>query len=272
MNLTTTDEFLYIKSKKTVENLFSYLKNGFDIIDQEAKEIPVEKEPDLHRYFDENNIEYQVICTTFISEIFHVIETYLKTILYEKGEYLIYPSIDKYPESKEKLVNYNVKLDKEISSFLHDLTKSIKNDKEDRIAHLTKQIGKILYAEQKDILVNSISCSEALYRIEKFLNWEISEEVKERFKSFTETRNEIVHFNNISNITFAISQGLFVLARFSVSYPKMFPKFSTVNQFLEPELGNFNILIQEILLNIDTYKKVIPKISGNGAMMLKAME
>ncbi len=199
MNLTTIDEFLYQKSLSTLKSYFDYLQKGFKIIDIAKKEVPKEKENLLIEYFGKDVIAYQVVSTTFVSEIFHIVETFLKSNLYRSGEYLIYPSIDKYPENKEKLDNYNKNQKEKIRQVIVDHTKAVlkKNDK--RLEVLSKKLGKAMFLEDKEILVNSITCSEALFRLEKYLNWTVSSEAKERFQLFIENRNEIIHFNKLTN-------------------------------------------------------------------------
>ena len=257
MNLNTIDDFLYLKAKMAIDAYFLHLKKGFKLINLEDKEIPKEKEHLIKKYFGANSIEYQVASTTFISEVFHIIETYLKSNLLRVGEYLIYPSIDRYPENKEKLDNYNLEQKSGITKILVDLAKATVKKKEDRVQQISKKIGHQMFSDEKDILVNSVTCSEALYRLEKYLKWNISIEVKERFKLFIENRNEIIHFNRLTNLTFAASHSLYVLSTFSSSNQELYPKFSLVNGYLEKNLEQFNILTQEILFNIDIYKVIV---------------
>lgn len=262
MNLDTIDEFLFIKAKNTIDAYFLYMDKGFQIIDPEAKEIPKEKEHLIHEYFGKKTIEYQVIATTFVSEVFHIVETYLKSNLLRSGEYLIYPSIDKYPEHKEKLEKFNQTEKKEITSFFTDFAKSVIHEKENRIQELSKKVGHLLFSEPKELLVNSITCSEALFRLEKFLNWKISDETKERFRLFIENRNEIIHFNKLTNLTFACSHSMSVLVSLSGSNPDIYPLFSTIPDYLKDKLDLYNILIQEILLNVEA-EKALSKAKDN---------
>lgn len=262
MNLDTIDEFLFTKAKKTIDSYFLYMEKGFQIIDPETKEIPKEKEHLIHEYFDKKAIEYQVTSTTFVSEIFHIVETYLKSNLLRSGEYLIYPSIDKYPENKEKLEKFNRTEKNEVTNVLVDLAKAVVNKKENRIQELSKRMGHIMFSEPSELLVNSISCSEALYRLEKFLNWKISNEVKERFRLFIENRNKIIHFNNLTNLTFACSHSMSLVISLSNSNPEIYPLFSTILDYVENKLDLYNILIQEILYNVEI-EKAFNKVQDN---------
>lgn len=262
MNLETIDEFLLVKAKKTIDAYFLYMDKGFKIIDPKAKEIPKEKEHLIHEYFGKKAIEYQVVATTFVSEIFHIAETYLKANLLRSGEYLIYPSIDKYPEHKEKLEKFNETEKNEVTNVLVGFAKAIVHKKENRIQELSKRIGSIMFSEPKELLVNSITCSEALFRLEKFLSWEISDEAKERFRLFIENRNEIIHFNKLTNLTFACSHSMSVLISLSGSNPDIYSLFSTIPDYLKNKLDLYNILIQEILFNVEV-EKVLNKAKDN---------
>ncbi|GEM_PF-3492734 len=262
MNLETIDEFLLIKAKNTIDAYFLYMEKGFKIIDSESKEIPKEKEHLIHEYFGKKAIEYQVVATTFVSEIFHIAETYLKSNLLRDGEYLIYPSIDKYPEHKEKLEKFNETERYEIKNVLVGFAKAIVHKKENRIQELSKRIGRIMFSEPKELLVNSITCSEALFRLENFLNWKISDEAKERFRLFIENRNEIIHFNKLTNLTFACSHSMYVLISLSSSNPTIYSLFSTIPDYLKDKLDSYNILIQEILFNVEV-EKVLNKAKDN---------
>lgn len=266
MNLTSIDSFLFLKAQKTIDAYFDYLNKGFEIIDIEKKEIPKEKEHLIKEYFGRENIEYQVATTTFVSEVFHVIETYLKSNLLRVGDYLLYPSIDKYPESKEKLNSFNQTQKAEITKILIDFTQAISKKKENKMEEISKRIGHLLFNEEKQIIVNSISCSEALYRVEKFLQWNVSIETKERFKLFIENRNEIIHFNKLSNLTFTAAHSLFVLNTFATTNPIVYPQFCKINEYLGERLELFNILNQEILFNIDRFK-VLQNLKENVAIL-----
>lgn len=262
MNLDTIDEFLFIKAIKAIDAYFLYMDKGFQLIDSKAKEIPKEREHLTHEYFGKKAIEYQVVATTFVSEVFHVVETYLKSNLLRSGEYLIYPSIDKYPEHKEKLEKFNETEKNEVTNVLVGFAKAIAHKKENRIQELSKRIGRIMFSEPKELLVNSITCSEALFRLEKFLNWEISDEAKERFRLFIENRNEIIHFNKLTNLTFACSHSMSVLVSLSGSNPEIYPLFSTIPNHLKDKLDSYNIIIQEILFNVER-EKVLSKTKDN---------
>lgn len=262
MNLETIDEFLFIKTKKTIDVYFLYMDRGIQIIDPDTKEIPKEREHLTHEYFGKKAIEYQVASTTFVSEVFHIVETYLKSNLLRNGEYLIYPSIDKYPEHKEKLEKFNETERKEVTNVLVGFAKAMILKKENRIQELSKRIGRIMFSEPKELLANSITCSDALFRLEKFLNWEISDQAKERFGLFIENRNEIIHFNKLTNLTFACSHSMSVLISLSGSNPEIYPLFSTIPDYLKDKLDLYNILIQEILFNVEI-EKVLTKAKDN---------
>lgn len=254
MNLENIDEFLFIKAKKTIDAYFLYMDNGFQIIDPKAKQIPNKREHLIHEYFGRKAIEYQVVSTTFASEVFHIVETYLKSNLLRVGEYLLYPSIDRYPENKEKLEKFNQTEKNEITNILTGFAKAIVQKKENRIQELSKKIGHNMFSEPKELLVNSITCSEALYRLEKFLNWKISDETKERFRLFIENRNEIIHFYKLTNLTFSCSHSMYVLVSLSGSNPEIYPLFATIPDYLKDKLDSYNILIHEILFNVEIEK------------------
>lgn len=65
--------------------------------------------------------------------------------------------------------------------------KAIVKKKEGRVTEISKKLAKGLF-EEKNILLNSVTCSEAIYRLEKYLKWTITEEVKARFALFMENR------------------------------------------------------------------------------------
>lgn len=254
MNLTTIDDFLYQKTLSTLKSYFKYLQKGFKIIDIEKKEIPKDNEHLIIKHFGKDVIAYQVASTSFVSEIFHIVETFLKSNLFRSGEYLIYPSIDKYPDNKEKLDNYNKVQREKIKQIMVDHTKAFLNKNDDRLKALSKTLGETMFLEDKDILVNSITCSEALFRLEKYLNWTITDEAKERFKLFIENRNEIIHFNKLTNLTFACSHSMFVLVSLASSKSDLYPKFSSTIDYLNNYLNLYNVLIPEILFATETYK------------------
>ena len=270
MNLESIDEFLYQKSLLTLKSYFGYLNKGFELIDSKSKEVPKEKEHLITEFFGQEVIQYQVISTTFVSEIFHIVETYLKSNLFRAGEYLTYPSIDKYPEHKEKLEKFNESERKKIANTLVNFVKAVKNKKDDRLKELSKTLEQTMFQEEKEILVNSITCSEALFRLEKYLNWKITDEAKERFRLFIENRNEIIHFNKLTNLTFACSHSLYVLVTLASSNPTLYPMFSSIIEYLKEKNELYNLLIQEILFATETYK-ALDKVKENSKVVNEAL-
>ncbi len=271
MNLETIDEFLFFKGKITIENYLSYLKKGLDFVKNNEIDDNEELQKLIEKYYSNESIYYQVISTTFVNEVFHIVETYLKANLISDGEYLIYPSIDKYPEHKEKLIRHNENQRKNISNVLTSFTKAVLKNKELRVEQLSKDVGKIMFQEEKEILVNSITCSESLYRLEKYLNWDISKEMKERFKLFIENRNEIIHFNKLTNLTFSCSHSLYVLLSIASSNTQNYPLFSKIINLITDIEKEYNLLIHKILYNSDTYK-ALDKISNNSENLIKVIK
>lgn len=271
MNLASIDDFLYQKSLMTLKSYFNYLEKGFKLIDIDKKEVPKEKEHIITKHFGKDVIPYQVIATTFVSETFHIVETFLKSNLFRNGEYLIYPSIDKYPDNKEKLDNYNKTQKEKIKQVMVDHTKAFLKKSDKRLEGLSKILGKAMFLEEKEILVNSITCSEALYRLEKYLNWTVSADAKERFQLFIENRNEIIHFNKLTNLTFSCSHSMYVLASLASSKPELYPKFSTITDYINKYIVLYNILIPEILFATETYK-ALEKIMETAADINKVFE
>ncbi|KAF9657921.1 hypothetical protein ABHQ57_08820 [Tenacibaculum sp. ZH5_bin.1] len=271
MNLETIDEFLFFKGKITIENYLSYLKKGLDFVKNNEIDDNEELQKLIEKYYSNESIYYQVISTTFVNEVFHIVETYLKANLISDGEYLIYPSIDKYPEHKEKLIKHNENQRKNISNVLTSFTKAVLKNKELRVEQLSKDVGKIMFQEEKEILVNSITCSESLYRLEKYLNWDISKEMKERFKLFIENRNEIIHFNKLTNLTFSCSHSLYVLLSIASSNTQNYPLFSKIINLITDIEKEYNLLIHKILYNSDTYK-ALDKISNNSENLIKVIK
>jgi len=262
MNLETIDEFLSLKARSTIDAYFTFLSKGFDLIDPVQMEIPKEKMGELNEYFGTDKIAYQVATTTFISEIFHIVETYLKSNLLRSGIYLLYPSIDKYPEQKERLDKFNREQKTLLEKTLADFGSAVFKKKENKIEQISSVLGHQLFTDDKDLLVNSISCAEALYRLEKYVNWQIADDVKERFRLFIENRNQIIHFNKLSNLTFSAQHSLFVLLNLSTSNKEVYPLFSLLRDHTEGRLENFNILSQEILYN-NHVPKVLDKIKNS---------
>jgi len=270
MDLETIDDFLYTKSKYTIDNYFLYLNYGLELIDIKSRDIPKKKNPLIEKYFGKKNIDYQVVCTTFINEVFHITESFLKSNLYRAGDYLIYPSMDKYPIHKLSLEKYNQDQHNEIQKVLAEHAKAVVKNKNDRIDSLSKKVGEALFIENKEILVNSISCKESLFRLEKYLNWTISDEVKQRFKLFVENRNEVIHFNKLTNLTFASSHSLFVLLHICKSNIELYPKLALIYDYLEPKLDFYNILIQEILFTTEM-SKVLNRVKENAKSINNAI-
>ncbi|WP_440066494.1 hypothetical protein [Tenacibaculum discolor] len=269
--METIDEFLFFKGKITIENYLSYLKKGLDFVKNNEIDDNEELQKLIEKYYSNESIYYQVISTTFVNEVFHIVETYLKANLISDGEYLIYPSIDKYPEHKEKLIRHNENQRKNISNVLTSFTKAVLKNKELRVEQLSKDVGKIMFQEEKEILVNSITCSESLYRLEKYLNWDISKEMKERFKLFIENRNEIIHFNKLTNLTFSCSHSLYVLLSIASSNTQNYPLFSKIINLITDIEKEYNLLIHKILYNSDTYK-ALDKISNNSENLIKVIK
>lgn len=268
MNLETIDEFLFVKGKITIENYFNYLKKGLNYIKDNEIENNDEFKKIIDTYYSNKSIIYQVISTTFVNEVFHITETYLKSNLISSGEYLIYPSIDKYPENKEKLIRYNENQRKNISIILKSFTKAVLKNNNHRVKELSKDLGKKMFQEEKEIFVNSITCAESLYRLEKYLNWNISTEMKERFKLFVENRNEIIHFNKLTNLTFSCSHSMYVLLSIASGNSKKYPLFSKITDLIKGSENEYNLLIESILYNSDTYK-ALDKISNNSENLRK---
>ena len=241
VNVNKIDEFLYKKSKIGIDRFFSYLSPIMELAKQNNNDLSkCEKERDeLLKSFNNSNVDYQIEASTFIIELFHVLEIYLKAVLYINGEYLIFKSIDDYPKQKAKLEADSKKKEEILKSLYGEVKKAVRKGKEDRAAKIAKQFAPMLIESDVDITF-SVSPLESMNRLINYLKWNVTEEMYNKYKSLIECRNEVVHFAIFRNVTLSCSLVLSLIFSFSKSLPNKFPMFSKIIEEYSSHTDSFS--------------------------------
>jgi hypothetical protein len=243
MNLESIDEFLYLKGRETLKKFFLYIQPGLDLsIKKDLDQTSIEIIEGFKRYH-RDDILFQVNTSSLILDLFHIIELYLKSNLYKNGEHLIFHSIDEYPKEKKRWLERKQERENNIRKEFQTLIKSwaVKKGNSKKGA---SEFASLILKEEEKILRRSVSATVALERLESYLNWDISDDFKRKFSTLVACRNEIVHFGDFGNITFACSAAIGCLFSLSKSLPeKEFPKFYTLSEVFRDNIPAYNEFI-----------------------------
>jgi hypothetical protein len=167
MNIEQIDEFIYLKTKKTLDTFFDYLKPAFDIVknhdtslssDKKNLIVKVYNNPENHelsflseneneivKVYNKNNVLYQINSTSLIMELFLVLELFIKTELYKNNECFLYRALEKYPEAKKKEKELQEKMESEFEILKTKMATSLKKDNEKRYTSLANDFVASLF-------------------------------------------------------------------------------------------------------------------------------
>ena len=246
MKLNQIDEFLYLKTKISIRQFFDYLSIAFNYAREKKIQLNSPEEKEIITKFNRNEVAYQIHTSSLILNISHVIELLLKSILYRKGEHLVFESIDNYLIEKEKWDNKKKEQRERIDRFNERISNSILNLPEGKSISYNEWIN-LITKDEEDIVPRSINLLTSISRLQIFLNWKFSEEFLENFKRLIFFRNEIIHFGYFYNVTFGSSLALDCLLKVCLNlsvteYPKM---NKLPSEYLE-EIKIYNDFIQNI--------------------------
>lgn len=247
MNLEQIDEFIYVKVKSSLGRFLSYIQPGFELAKREDLNQGNKEIIELFENYGKNVILYQVNATSLILDLFHSIELYFKSFLYEQGEYLVFKSIDSYPKEKQKWMQERSDRDITIQNRYKDIMKSFQKGKMERMEAIIKEVVPFMIDEDESLVVRSVSVINALDRLVNYLNWDIGDDFRNRFETLVACRNDIVHFGIFDKITFSCSAAIHCLFSLSKGAPQeKYPKFSTLFNEFESQIEGYSEFMQYV--------------------------
>ena len=247
MKTEQIDEFLFIKAKGALDRFFEYIQPGLDLSIRKELTQSSEEIIEGFKQYGKDVVLFQVNASSFILDIFHSIELYMKSVLFKNGEYLVFKSIDDYPKDKLKWIKRKKERQETIETLHKKMLLASEKGKEDRANKLAKELGPLMINEKENLLVHSVSATEAMHRLAYYLNWDIAEDFKKRFDTLVDCRNDVIHFGAFDNISFACSAAISCLSSLSKSLPKEnYPMFSTLADDIKTRLPAYNEFIQYV--------------------------
>jgi len=274
MDITKIDEFIYLKTKKSMDLFFDYLKPAFDIVKNQGLLLFSESEKELLKNYNKGNILYQINSTSVIMELFLVIELFIKAELFKNNECFLYRFLDKYPEEKKKENEIQEKKLNDLEQLKSKLAASLDRKNHERSTKLINEFVISMFNIRTSNEFVSVSVNEALYRLINYLKWNISDEFMKKFNTLIYCRNEIIHFGNFNNLTIGVSSAMNVihsLARGAKEeHQKGFYKhFSKIPDEYIEQINFYNEIFQHIYLHeywdkiVDNSKDILKKSKSN---------
>jgi hypothetical protein len=270
MDLSTIDEFIYLKAKNVLQEYFNYLKPGLDYAKAGKLNFDSSEEKACTTRYNRSVLLYQIKSSGFILDAFFIIELFMKSALFRKDKWLVFDSIDRYPEAVKKWEVQRTERKASIDKLINTILGSLKGKDNKTAEKCAEKLVPFLFASESEeyIVDHSIDPQTALNRLIYCLNWRLTPKVVTLFTQLYNCRNEIIHFGIFDNISNGCHEALRTLMLFSGMQIVEYPQFSKIHNEFKPFLEPYKELWELIVLReslpqitdklINSLKKVLP--------------